>query len=179
VRDIEGFYFATYRRWRGSKSDGFEDEADWEATDVTNARGPRTSGSSRTERADCEAAWRDCGAAGMVGRRGGRGGRRRGGVGESGARGMAEPPRRERRGSRREGQVLGMWWRRRSTGVGGKLRRRRRLWGWSVQSGGGRGAQEGGTIGDVVVGGDGVVGRDEGGERRAGSGEGLDGPDQG
>jgi len=67
VRDIEGFYFATYRRWRGSKSDGFEDEADWEATDVTNARGPRTSGSSRTERADCEVAWRDCGAAGTVG----------------------------------------------------------------------------------------------------------------
>ena len=82
MRDIEGFYFATYRRWRGSKSDGFEDEADWEATDVTNARGPRTSGSSRTERADWEAAWRDCGAAGTVGRRGGRGGRRRGGVGE-------------------------------------------------------------------------------------------------
>ena len=179
MRDIEGFYFATYQRWRGSKSDGFEDEADWEATDVTNARGPRTSGSSRTERADCEAAWRDCGAAGMVGRRGGRGGRRRGGVGESGARGMAEPPRRERRGSRREGQVLGMWWRRRSTGVGGKLRRRRRLQGWSARSGGGRGAQDGGTIGDVVVGRDGVVGRDEGAERRAGSGEGLDGPDQG
>ena len=67
MRDIEGFYFATYRRWRGSKSDGFEDEADWEATDVTNARGPRTSGSSRTERADCEVAWRDCGAAGTVG----------------------------------------------------------------------------------------------------------------
>ena len=82
MRDIEGFYFATYRRWRGSKSDGFEDEADWEATDVTNARGPRTSGSSRTERADWEAASRDCGAAGTVGRRGGRGGRRRGGVGE-------------------------------------------------------------------------------------------------
>jgi len=40
VRDIEGFYFATYRRWRGSKSDRFEDEADWEATDVTNARVP-------------------------------------------------------------------------------------------------------------------------------------------
>jgi len=37
VRDIEGFYFATYRRWRGSKSDGFEDEADWEVTVVTNA----------------------------------------------------------------------------------------------------------------------------------------------
>ena len=36
-RTSRGFHFANYRRRRGSKSAGFEEEADWEATGVMNA----------------------------------------------------------------------------------------------------------------------------------------------